>query len=105
MRYFIAAALLGVSIAARADAQFFSPTITIVVEPATATIYRLKVQDNSLVSFTMFLSTRVVLLTTLPYDAGILVNGEASGDSHAHHREARQRLVAALFGEDRQRAQ
>ena len=121
MRYLIAAALLGVSVAAPAKAQLFSPTITIFAEPATATIYRLKVQDNSLVSigagnakvkldkgdpntivvrqegfrdvrrsfprdadykdksFTIFLATRVVQLTTLPYDASILVNGEVKG--------------------------
>ena len=121
MRYFIAALLLGVSVAAPAEAQLFSPTISIVADPPTATIYRLKVQDNSLVSigvgnakmkldkgdpntivvrqegfrdvrrsfprdadykdksFTIFLSTRVVQLTTLPYDASILVNGELKG--------------------------
>ncbi len=121
MRYFISGALLALSLAAPAHAQLFSTTINIVAEPATATIYRLKVQDNSLVpigvgnaklklekgdpntvvvrldgfrdvrrsfprdadykdkNFTIFLATRVVQLTALPYDATILVNGEAKG--------------------------
>lgn len=121
MRYFVAGALLALSITVPAQAQLFSTTINIVADPATATIYRLKVQDNSLVpigvgnakvklekgdpntivvrqegyrdvrrsfpkdadykdkSFTIFLATRVVQLTTLPYDAAILVNGEAKG--------------------------
>lgn len=121
MRYSIGCALLALALAAPAHAQLFSTTINIVAEPATATIYRLKVQDNSLVpigvgnaklklekgdpntvvvrldgfrdvrrsfprdadykdkSFTIFLATRVVELTTLPYDASILVNGEVKG--------------------------
>ena len=121
MRFFIAGALLSMSLAAPVQAQFFSTTITIVADPATATIYRLKVQDNSLVAmgvgnaklklekgdpntivvrqegfrdvrrsfprdaeykdktFTIALTKRVVQLTTLPYDATILVNGEVKG--------------------------
>jgi hypothetical protein len=96
-------------------------TLNITADPATATIYKLKVQDNSLVaigvgnaklkldskdpntivvrqegyrevrhsfptdekykdkSYTIFLNTRVVQLTALPYDASILVNGEVKG--------------------------
>ncbi len=103
-------------------AQLFGPpTLTIVADPATASIYKLKVQDGSLVSlgtgnaklkldkndpntvvvrqegyrdvrrsfpttddykdknFTIVLAKRVVVLTALPYDATILVNGEAKG--------------------------
>ncbi len=121
MRSFFTGALLAALVAAPAQAQLFGTTITIVADPATATIYRLKVQDNSLIqigvgnakiklekgdpntivvrqegfrevrrsfprdaeykdkSFTIALTTRVVQLTTLPYDAAILVNGEAKG--------------------------
>ncbi|HEY5491153.1 MAG TPA: hypothetical protein VIK25_08150, partial [Gemmatimonadaceae bacterium] len=121
MRSFFTGALLAALVAASAQAQLFGTTITIVADPATATIYRLKVQDNSLVqigvgnakiklekgdpntivvrqegfrevrrsfprdaeykdkSFTIALTTRVVQLTTLPYDAAILMNGEAKG--------------------------
>ncbi len=50
MRYVIAGAAFALSLAAPAQAQFFSTTITLVADPATATIYRLKVQDNSLVA-------------------------------------------------------
>ena len=121
MRYAVAGAVFALSIAVPAQAQLFSPTLSIVADPSTATIYRLKVQDNSLVtigvgnakiklekgdpntiivrqdgyrevrrsfprdadykdkSFTIALTTRVVQLTTLPYDASILVNGERKG--------------------------
>jgi len=121
MRYLVAGVVLALSFAAPADAQFFAPTITLVADPATATIYRVKVQDNTLVqigvgnakiklekddpntivvrqegyrdvkrsfprdaeykdkTFTIVLSKRIVQLTTLPYDARILVNGEARG--------------------------
>jgi len=96
-------------------------TLNIVAQPATATIFRLKQQDNSLVplgtgtarlklekndpntivvrqdgfrevrrsfpkddkykdkEYTIFLGKRVVQVTALPYDANILVNGEARG--------------------------
>lgn len=121
MRSLFTGALLAVLVAAPAEAQLFSTTISIVADPATANIYRLKTQDNSLVqigvgnakiklekgdpntivvrqegfrevrrsfprdaeykdkSFTIALTTRVVQLTTLPYDASILVNGERKG--------------------------
>lgn len=117
MRFSSAGTLLAIALAAPAGAQ----TLTIVTDPPTATIYRLKVQDNSLVSigvgnakinldkkdpntivvrqegfrdvtrsfpkdadykdkhFTIFLNKRVVQLSTLPYDASILVNGEVKG--------------------------
>jgi Ethanolamine utilization protein EutJ (predicted chaperonin) len=46
MRFSSAGTLLAIALAAPAGAQ----TLTIVTDPPTATIYRLKVQDNSLVS-------------------------------------------------------
>lgn len=96
-------------------------TLNITSDPATATIFRLKKQDSSLVplgtglaklrleknddnvivvrqegfrevrrafprgadykdrNFTIFLTKRVVQLTTLPYDAQIVVNGDVKG--------------------------
>lgn len=122
MRPFLSVCLL-MAIAAPAHAQFGfgGTTLTITADPATATIYRLKVQDNSLQpigvgtaklkldkrdpntivvkqegyrdvqrsfpasddykdkTFTIFLSKRVIQLTTLPYDAQIVVNGDVKG--------------------------
>lgn len=96
-------------------------TLEITTSPATATIYRVKAQDNSLVNigtgntrfklekndrntivvrqegfrdvrrsfpkdvdykdkrFTIFLNTRIVEVSALPYDATIYVNGESRG--------------------------
>ena len=115
--------LLFAAVAAPVQAQFGfgSTTLTIVADPSTATIYRLKVQDNSLQpigvgtaklkldkrdpntivvrqegfrdvqrsfpgaddykdkTFTIFLSKRIVQLTTLPYDAQIVINGDVKG--------------------------
>ena len=50
MRRLLIASLLTAVCAAPSSAQFFgSPTLNIVADPATANIYKLKVQDNSLV--------------------------------------------------------
>ena len=122
MRVLWSACLLA-SFAAPLQAQFGfgSTTLVIAVEPATATIYLLKPQDNSLTSlgvgtaklkldkkgpntivvrqegyrdvqrsfpgtddykdktFTIFLTKRIVQLTTLPYDAQIVINGDVKG--------------------------
>lgn len=114
-------ALLGCLCAAPVSAQ----TFTIVAQPSTATIYRIRPHDNSLVSigtgsarfkvekndpntvvvrlegyqdvtqtfvsgtkfpdnrFNIFLTKRVVKLSTLPFDANIFVNGEARGQRTA----------------------
>lgn len=119
--FLVGAALAALSPAARLAAQ----TLEITASPATASIYRVKVQDNSLVPigigtakfklekndpntivvrqdgfrevrrsfpkdadyddkrFTIFLSKRLVELSTLPYDATIYVNGEARGQRQA----------------------
>ncbi len=122
MRLFWSTCLLA-TIAAPLHAQFGfgSTTLTIAAEPATATIYLLKPQDNSLTplgvgtaklkldkkapntiivrqegyrdvqrsfpgtddykdkTFAIFLTKRVVQLTTLPYDAQIVINGDVKG--------------------------
>jgi hypothetical protein len=124
IRFFVFVTLLVLSFTSPAKAgmfDIFAPTLNITANPLTANIYRLKTQDNSLISigvgsakitldsddpntivvkqegfrdvqrsfprdsdykdkdFTIFLSTRIVQLTVLPYDADILVNGEAKG--------------------------
>jgi len=49
MRHLLIAGFLSIVCAAPASAQLFGQTLSIVADPATATIYRLKAQDNTLV--------------------------------------------------------